>query len=295
MIEKFLDYLRTEKQYSGHTVLSYRRDLQDFQEFLLKSEGHENLPEADRRMVRNFMAALSARGISKRSINRKLSALRGYYLFLLKIREIESSPMEGISSPKFYREKQVPFSAEEMEDFEELSAAEDFPALDRLVVEMLYQTGMRRAELCTLTLGSVDFEKPEMRVLGKGKKERNIPISSALAEQIHQYIEQDRPAVDGEERLFLTPKGKKLNEKAVYQIVTKQMAAVTQKAKKSPHILRHSFATHTLHGGAEISKIRQLMGHTSIASTQDYTHSDIEQLKAVFSGAHPRAKSSSGE
>lgn len=289
MIDKFLEYLAVEKRYSPNTIKSYGKDLDDFQKFYWETEGDSNISKATKKIVRNFMMKLSTSEISKRSINRKLSSLRGFYLFLLKIREIEVSPMETVKSLKFNAEKQMPFSEEEMEKLRTIMEQDAVSLLDRLVVETLYQTGMRREEFCNLEYSAIDFHKKEMKVLGKGNKMRIIPFSNQLSESFQLYIKERNPLPESEKYFFVTEKGKKMTGMFVYSIVKSYLSLVTLKKKRSPHILRHSFATHTLNNGAEISKIKKILGHQSIASTQGYTDVDINQLKNVFNSTHPRA------
>ena len=290
MVDRFLEYIAVEKRYSPHTLTSYRRDLEDFSVFLLRTEAHQNYAEVDKKIIRNFMAALGEKGIAKRSINRKLSTLRSFYLFLLKIGEVKTSPLANIQTLKFYAEKQVPFSPDEMNDLQK----EEFQPLKanflkELIIETLYQTGMRRAELTGLLLDHVDLGKKELKITGKGNKQRIVPVSDELCAQLEQYLEFRKPLKDYQMYFFVSAKGKKLNDKFVYSAVNTYLSLVTSKKKKSPHILRHSFATHVLEEGAEISKVKLLMGHKSLASTQVYTGTNIEQLKKVFNNAHPRA------
>lgn len=289
MIDKFLEYLAVEKRYSPNTIKSYGKDLDDFQKFYWETEGDSNISKATKKIVRNFMMKLSTSEMSKRSINRKLSSLRGFYLFLLKIGEIEVSPMETVKSLKFNAEKQMPFSEEEMEKLRTIMEQNAVSLLDILVVETLYQTGMRREELCNLEYSAIDFHKKEMKVLGKGNKMRIIPFSNQLSEGFQLYIKERNPLPESEKYFFVTEKGKKMTGMFVYSIVKSYLSLVTLKKKRSPHILRHSFATHTLNNGAEISKIKKILGHQSIASTQGYTDVDINQLKKVFNSTHPRA------
>lgn len=289
MCEKFLEYLEFEKRYSPHTIISYKKDLDDFSKFCLKTESLENIEGVDKKIIRNFIIELSECNISKRSINRKLSSLRSFYLFLLKIGEIDKSPMETISSLKFYPEKQTPMSQEEMETLENEVLIKEASSLERAIVESLYQTGMRKAELCGLLMANVDLEKQEFKIIGKGNKERFVPISQNLVNLLFEYLNQRKPFQVFEEYFFINNKGKKLTEKFVYLVVNKYLSYVTSKEKKSPHILRHSFATHVLDRGAEISKVKKILGHSSLASTQVYTNANIEQLKKVFNQAHPRA------
>lgn len=291
MLERFLEYIAVEKRYSPHTMTSYRKDLEDFSSFLLKTEAHQDLTGVDKKVVRNFMVDLSEKKISKRSINRKLSSLRSFYLFLLKIGQITASPLENIQSLKFYAEKQIPFSEEEMNNHQ---LAEFQPEkksfLKELIIETLYQTGIRKSELINLLLDHVDFSTMEIKVIGKGNKARIIPISETLSVKFKKYLTERKPLKEHEIYFFINPKGKKLNDKFVYSAVNSYLSLVTSKKKKSPHILRHSFATHVLEHGAEISKVKMIMGHSSLASTQVYTSANIEQLKKVFNSAHPRAK-----
>ena len=291
MIERFLEYIEVERRYSPHTVTSYRKDLSDFCVFLLKTESHQDFVQVDKKIIRNFMTELSESKISKRSINRKLSSLRSFFLFLLKVADIKVSPLESIQSLKFYAEKQIPFSKEEMEELESLkSQPKNGSFLKELIIETLYQTGMRKAELTSLLFHDVDFSKKELKVIGKGNKSRIIPISDKLIETLKRYLLLRKPLEESEMYFFVSEKGKKINDKFVYSAVNSYLGQVTSKTKRSPHILRHSFATHVLENGAEISKVKKLMGHSSLASTQVYTTANIEQLKKVFNNAHPRAK-----
>lgn len=290
MIERFLEYIAVEKRYSPNTLTSYRKDLEDFSQFLLEKEGTEDLRKVDKKIVRNFIVFLSEKNLTKRSINRKISTLKSFYTFLLKISEIHISPMESISTLKYYMEKQIPFSKEEMLRLTEILSDENTPILERLIIEMLYQTGMRRAEICNLPLRNVHFSKNEILVIGKGNKERIVPISPALSTELQKYQQEIREYHKNETTFFLTQKGKALTESFVYLVVKKHLAKVSLKKKKSPHILRHSFATHILNNGAEISKVKKIMGHQSLASTQVYTNANIEELKKALNNAHPRMK-----
>ena len=289
MIDRYLEYINIEKRYSPNTIISYRKDLEDFAKFLLDTESIENLQKADKKMVRNFIIHLNNQRLSKRSINRKISTLKSFYNFLLRISEIKTSPLEGISMLKFYAEKQIPFSEEEMKHLLLILEEAQVELLDKLIIEVLYQTGMRRAELCNLPLENVNFSRNEIVVIGKGNKERIVPISPDLSKVLKiYYLEHRKPTAEAEKYFFVSSKGKKITEKFVYLMVTSYLSQVSLKEKKSPHILRHSFATHVLNGGAEISKVKKIMGHASLASTQVYTNANIEQLKKVFQAAHPR-------
>ena len=289
MIDKFLEYIQQEKRYSPNTITSYRKDLEDFLSFLMDREGLEDLQKAEKKMVRNFIVFLSEKGLTKRSINRKISTLKSFYAFLQRISLISVSPVEGLSTLKFYPEKQIPFSKEEMQDLSVILDSGEVELLDRLIIEVLYQTGMRRAELCNLLLENVHFYRNEITVIGKGNKQRIVPISPVLMQELKVYNDEHRrPNPDINLYFFVTPKGKKITEKFVYLLVTRYLSAVSSKKKRSPHILRHSFATHILNNGAEISKVKKMMGHASLSSTQVYTNADIEQLKNIFNKTHPR-------
>ena len=289
MIDKFLEYIAVEKRYSEHTLISYKKDLEDFLLFVSDTEGTRDLTKVDKKVIRNFLVHLTENHFQKRSINRKLSSLRSFYLFLLKIGEIEVSPLESVSSLKFYAEKQIPMSEEEMAELSEILDEDTGHFLEKAIIETLYQTGMRKAELCNLFFENVDFSSNEIKIKGKGNKERIVPISSILAEILYKFTEIRKPLPESEIYFFVRENGKKLSEKFVYSVVNSYLSMVTFKKKKSPHILRHSFATHVLNNGAEISKVKKLLGHSSLASTQVYTNGNIEQLKKVFNQAHPRA------
>ena len=289
MINKFLDYISVEKRYSQNTLVSYKKDLEDLLLFISETEGTEDLKKVDKKIIRNFIVSLSEKKIQKRSINRKLSSLRSFYLYLLKIGEIQVSPLETIPSLKFYAEKQIPISEEEMESLGEILEKEPENLLVKLIIETLYQTGMRKSELCNILLEQVDFSKSEIFVKGKGNKQRVVPISENLLKQMREYIAIRKPNEDSGIYFFVRENGKKLSEKFVYSVVNRYLSLITLKKKKSPHILRHSFATHVLNNGAEISKVKKILGHSSLASTQVYTNGNIEQLKRVFNQAHPRA------
>ena len=289
MINKFLDYISVEKRYSQNTLVSYKKDLEDLLLFISETEGTEDLKKVDKKIIRNFIVSLSEKKIQKRSINRKLSSLRSFYLYLLKIGEIQVSPLETIPSLKFYAEKQIPISEEEMENLGEILEKEPENLLEKLIIETLYQTGMRKSELCNILLEQVDFSKSEIFVKGKGNKQRVVPISENLLKQMREYTAIRKPNEDSGIYFFVRENGKKLSEKFVYSVVNRYLSLITLKKKKSPHILRHSFATHVLNNGAEISKVKKILGHSSLASTQVYTNGNIEQLKRVFNQAHPRA------
>lgn len=291
-ISKFLQYLKVEKNYSAHTIKSYGDDLTEFLEFYQSETSNPEIEQAQKLDLRNYIFRLSENSLSERSINRKVSALKSYYKYLLKIGEIEVSPATGIKTLKQYPRVQVPFSEEEMSNLFETEGLfpEGFDGVrDRLMLEMLYQTGMRRSELINLQMGSIDFSQKHLKVLGKRNRERLIPLSDELIKNLLKYREERREAFpDDFTYLFLTEKGKPFYDKLVYNLVNSYLSHISTKRKKSPHMLRHSFATHLLNRGADLNAVKELLGHSSLASTQVYTHGSIEQLKKVFNQAHPR-------
>ncbi|WP_120488294.1 tyrosine-type recombinase/integrase [Bergeyella cardium] len=291
MIDRFLDYIKVEKRYSDNTIVSYKRDLKDFISFLNETESTDDTLSVDKRIIRNFMVHLNKHKLAENSINRKLTTLRGYYNFLLKIGEIKVSPLESIKSLKFNPKKQIPLSVEEMERLSKLEFQGEHSLLEILIIETLYQTGMRRFELCNMELQNVDLSKNEIKISGKGNKTRVVPIAEDLSRLMRDYTEKERNPLEAcEKYFFVSTKGKKITENFVYVTVNSYLSAVTCKEKKSPHILRHTFATHILNNGAEISKVKAILGHSSLASTQVYTNADIEQMKRIFNTSHPRAK-----
>lgn len=293
-IQKFLEYLQIEKKYSHHTIKAYGDDLNEFQAYYEAENNSTDIVNALKLDVRNYLMQLSEAGLSERSINRKISSLKSFYKYLLKIGEIETSPLAGIKSLKQRERVQLPFSIEELDEL--LNSEEVFPdsfigRRDALVIELLYQTGMRRAELIGLKIRDIDFSQKQMKVLGKRNKERLLPVGDQLLEGLSNYLEERAIEFpESGDTLFLTVKGKAFYDKLVYKIVNSYLSLVSTKAKKSPHILRHSFATHLLNEGAELNAVKELLGHSSLASTQIYTHSSIEQLKKVFNQAHPRSE-----
>lgn len=286
MIDRFLDHLLSEKKYSPNTAKSYERDLLDFQAFYENTLKKKDIVHADKNAVRQFIMALAQKGLAKRSMNRKISSLRSFYLFLQRIGEIVHPPTETIKILKEHPKKQMPFSEEEMQRLTEIEQKDE---LAYILVETLYQTGMRRAELCHLELQNVDFNAQLIKVEGKGKKQRLIPIGADLEKILSHYLTHLRPTSELP-YFFLSKKGKKITEKFVYTKVKSYLSTVSHKEKRSPHILRHSFATHLLNNGAEISKVKTLLGHSSLASTQVYTHANIELLKTVLKRTHPRGE-----
>jgi len=293
-ISQFLQYLEIEKKYSAHTLKSYGDDLNEFNSFFQTENTGASIEKASKLDIRNFLVHLSSSSVSERTINRKLSSLKSYYKYLMKIGEIECSPATGIKTLKHYNKVQLPFSEEEMLNLFEMEEVfpDNFVGIrDRLMMEMFYQTGMRRSELIHLRPEDVDFAQKQLKVLGKRNKERIIPLSERLLEEIERYLEyRSHILKNGEKNLFLTEKGKPFYDKLVYNLVNNYLSNISTKHKKSPHMLRHSFATHLLNRGADLNAVKELLGHSNLAATQVYTHGSIDQLKKVFNQAHPRER-----
>ena len=289
MIERFLRYIRTEKRYSNLTVSAYKRDLEQFGTYLINIYGQNDIVKATTQMARSYIVSLKEKGEESRSINRKMSALRSFYKFCLREEAIEVSPMQGIKSLKQPKElaKFVPEHDIEKVRFE---GEGDFKVVrDELLFEMLYQTGMRQAELRGLKDSDVDKMAMHIKVLGKRNKERIIPISRQLLEMVENYKKvRDEQFPERENvMLLVNDRGEAMSPNFVYRVVHKILEGVTTLEQKSPHVLRHTFATHMLNEGADIRAIQKILGHSSLSSTQIYTHNTIEQLKEIYQTAHP--------
>ncbi len=291
-LHAFKEYLQLEKKYSGHTVSAYIRDLENFQKFALEEFQYSEILTVNYSIVRSWIVALVDAGISNRSVNRKISSLQTYYKFLLKTKQIELNPLTTHKPLKTSKKIQVPFSEREItEVIEMLEPENSFEGVrDRLIVELFYSTGIRRAELIHIKLGDLSPAQQTIKVLGKRNKERILPLLSSVMKTIAHYLElraQLEKLTDAD-YLFLTQKGVKIYESLVYRIIKSYFSESSEKVKKSPHILRHSFATHLLNEGADINSVKELLGHSSLASTQVYTQNSIAKLKEVYKNAHPR-------
>jgi len=288
----FTDYLLLEKKYSPHTVAAYTKDLERFFDFITNQYELSSLLSVNYSMIRSWIVFLVDTGISNSSINRKISSLKTYYKFLLKTDQISETPLAKHRALKVAKKVQIPFSQTEVEDVLELfDQANDFETLrDKLIVELFYSTGMRRAELIGLRLSDVSEIQKTIKVLGKRNKERIIPLLPSVLTTITKYkIFRDAlPCLGASNTLLLTSKGNPIYETLVYRVITRYFSEASLKVKKSPHILRHSFATHLLNQGAELNAVKELLGHASLASTQVYTHNSIDTLKQVYKNAHPR-------
>lgn len=293
VIQPFINYLKFEKRYSAHTIQAYEADLLSFFDFIDVEMGGMVLREISPPVIRSWLASLKEGGLSSRSVNRKISSLRSFYKYELRSGAVEQSPMTAITSPK--ASKRLPVFVEQ-KDMAVLLDEIRFPDTwegwtDRLILAIFYHTGMRLAELMNLREGQVDGSKRVLKVLGKGNKERVIPVSPVLVEGIQVYMRKKRAELEApdKEYLLVTGKGRRLYPKYMYRSVRKYLAQVTTIEKKSPHVLRHTFATHLMNEGAELNSVKELLGHSSLASTQVYTHNTIEKLKDVYKKAHPKA------
>ncbi len=295
MITKFLTYLEVERHYSLLTVDAYRRDLEAFCDFLGVEVEALDTESVTTDQVRDWLLGDLDQGMSPRSVRRHHSSLRSFWKFLLRTQQTQQDPTARIILPKLKKALPVFYRESEMERAQVAEEwADDFESVrDSLIIEMLYETGMRRAELVGLDDKDVSKTEKQIRVFGKRKKERIIPIGDALLERILLY-KQYRDEVFGTNRqevaLFVSNKGKRIGMNAIYNIVRARMSEVSTLSKQSPHVLRHTFATTMLNNGADINTIKALMGHASLAATQVYTHTSIEQMKKAYKRAHPRSK-----
>ncbi len=293
-VTAFVSYLSLEKNYSPHTVNAYQKDLEAFTQYVEDTFEEKNIDGINYHMIRSWIVAMVASQLGNRTINRKIASLKAYYKFLQKIGEITINPLAKHKALKVKKNLEVPFSEGEMKNLlEQLSFASDFEGnRNRLIIELLYATGIRRAELITLKLSDIDYYGNTIKVLGKRNKERVIPLLPSLMEQLQLYLGYRQKLdiiVDGT-FLFLTQSGYKIYETLVYRVINKYLSEVSVKVKKSPHMLRHTFATHLLNMGADLNAVKELLGHSSLASTQVYTHNSIAELKKAHLKAHPRNK-----
>ncbi|WP_298154481.1 tyrosine-type recombinase/integrase [Flavobacterium sp.] len=290
--QAFSDYLSKERNYSPHTLLAYERDLESFSEFLSSTFDQHDLTDVNYSQIRNWIVSLVDSGISNSSVNRKVSSLKAFYKFLLKTREIDSSPLLKHKALKTPKKLQIPFSEKELDNvLNHIQYPDGFEGLrDRLVIDLFYTTGIRRAELIGLKTQHIDFSTGTIKVLGKRNKERIIPILPIISQQLHIYIKEraNLEVIKDSEYFFITLKGIKMNDSLVYRLINNYFSNVSEKVKKSPHILRHTFATHLLNNGADLNSVKELLGHSSLASTQVYTHNSLAELKKVYGDAHPR-------
>ena len=291
-IKSFLDYISLEKKYSQHTVTAYKNDLISFQDFCLIEFDSDDVVNVNYAQIRNWIVSLVNMGVSNRTINRKISSLKSFYKFLQKTKQLNSSPLVKHKALKVAKRVQVPFSEKEIESVINLKEdVVDFESVrDKLIVELLYSTGMRRNELINLKLSNINYSNQVVKVLGKRNKERYIPLLKSVIESLENYNEFRSHIKTDQSYLFITKKGKKIYDTLVYRIINNYFSTVSSKVKKSPHVIRHSFATHLLNEGADLNSVKELLGHSSLASTQVYTHSSLGKLKEVYNLAHPRSE-----
>jgi len=289
--ERFIAYIQFEKRYSPHTVIAYRNDLKQFFDYLRDQYQIDDIRIVDHSMIRSWLVQMMEKKITARSVNRKLTTLKTFYRFLIREGILEENPMRKIISPKTAKRLPV-FVEKEKMDFllDRVEFTEGFAGVrDRLILEMFYATGMRLSELVNLKVTDIDFHKSNIKVLGKRNKERLIPFNKKLEGLIENYLRYKEEKFGQTSDLFVTDNGKKIYPKKVYLIVHHYLGEVTTLVKKSPHILRHTFATHLLNNGAELNAVKELLGHANLSATQIYTHNTIEKLKAIYKQAHPKA------
>lgn len=294
-IQSFTDFLSLEKKYADNTVLAYRKDIEVFQSFLGKEYGVSELKTVHYNQIRRWITILVDQGLSNRSVNRKISSLNSYYKFLIKTAQLKTSPLAKHKALKIQKKLHIPFSENEIAAVLNTDPRGHFEATrNSLIIELLYSTGMRRTELIQLKLRDIDFDQHQIKVLGKRNKERYIPLLKSVQKSLKTYINlrDQLEIIKDKDILFLTQNGVKLYGTLVYRIVKNYFEAVSSKVKKSPHILRHSFATHLLNNGADLNAVKELLGHSSLAATQVYTHNNISELKKVYAKSHPRQSKS---
>lgn len=296
LVQKFIEYLKIEKNYSALTLKAYNSDIEEFSNFYLKYiDDHIFWENIEYSNIRSWIVSLVEFGISNRSVNRKIASLKSFYKFLQKTEVVTVNPLSKHKNLKVEKKVQLPFSEQEVEEVLDFfdKDIEDFTELrDRLIIEILYTTGIRRAELINLKISSVDTSRKTIKVIGKRNKERIIPLFEKTNLLIIKYLQvyNEKFSLFPEANFFVTNKGVKIYETFVFRLINSYFSKVSVKIKKSPHILRHSFATHLLKNGADLNAVKELLGHSSLAATQVYTHNDISQLTKVYKSAHPRNK-----
>jgi integrase/recombinase XerC len=292
--KSFIDYLLLEKNYSKLTIKAYQKDLNEFSEFISLEFDTNSVETVNYSQIRSWIVSLVEKGIINRSINRKISALNSYYKFLLKTECIQSNPLAKHKALKTSKKIQVPFSETEIATvLDELDFEDGFEGIrNKLIIELFYSTGIRRIELVELKLKDVDYSNKTLKVLGKRNKERILPLLESVLITLNTYLvlRNELGNITDSDYLFLTKKGVKIYETLVYRIINEYFSLASSKVKKSPHILRHSFATHLLNQGADLNAVKELLGHSSLAATQVYTHNSIAELKKVYLNTHPRSK-----
>jgi integrase/recombinase XerC len=289
--QRFLAYLQYEKRYSPHTVTAYRTDLDQFFEYLQLQYNTDDIQSVTHLMIRSWLVEMMGKGIGARSITRKLTTLKSFYRYLLREGIMEINPMRKISSPKMSKRLPVFVEKDNMEKLlDQVEFGDGYPGIrNKLILELFYATGMRLSELVNLKESDIDFHHDTIKVLGKRNKERLIPFGDKFESLIKLYLEEKQKSFGDTQYLILTDKGERIYSRMVYRIVTGYLNQVTTLEKKSPHVLRHTFATHLLNNGAELNAIKELLGHANLSATQVYTHNTIDNLKRIYKQAHPKA------
>ncbi|MBL4735828.1 MAG: tyrosine-type recombinase/integrase [Flavobacteriales bacterium] len=285
--DKFLSYLQNEKRYSPLTVSAYTTDLAQFYNFIKSQYDLAEIEDVNHSLIRSWIVDMIDADMSTRSVNRKITTLKSYYKFLLREGIVNKNPMLKILPPK--TSKKLPVFVEES-SMDELFDTVEFKegergVRDRMILLLLYSTGIRLSELINIKVSDIDFSSGSIKILGKGNKERILPFSDQLKSELKQYMDKVQPV----DWFFLTDKSKKLYEKLVYRIVNSYLSKVTTISKRSPHVLRHTFATHMLNNGADLNAIKEFLGHVSLSATQVYTHNTIKKLTNIYKQAHPKA------
>lgn len=290
-VDAFVEYLSREKNFSSHTITAYYNDVIEFKDYI-EVQFESKLEEVQYNSIRNWIVSLIENGISNKTVNRKISSLKSFYKFLLKTKQISINPLLKHKSLKVPKKVQVPFSEKELQEvFEVNDFPYDFDGIrNRLIIELFYTTGIRKSELIELKLNDVDLTSKTLKVLGKRNKERILPILNCTIDLIKSYLELrlSLEKIQNSEVLILSKSGNKLSQSFVYRLINDYFSSVSQKTKKSPHVLRHTFATHLLNNGADLNSVKELLGHASLSSTQIYTHSSLAELQKVYKNSHPR-------
>ena len=289
-LSNFYDYLSKEKNYSSNTVIAYKKDVETFQEFCREKFELNNLLKVTYPIIREWIINLSEKELSPLSINRKISSLSKYYDFLIKINELKSSPLKNHKRLKVQKKLIIPFSEDEFLKVVDVFSKNFEGKRNLLIVDMLYSTGVRRDELINIKLNDVLLDENLVKVLGKRNKERLVPLVLNLKSRINDYLKFRNEIKSSSSNFFITTKGKKIGPSLVYRVVKNYFSKVSTKVKTSTHVLRHSFATHMLNNGADINSIKEIMGHSSLASTQIYTKIKLPKIINDYKKNHPRER-----
>ena len=291
-LQSFRDYLQLEKKYSPHTINAYLNDINFFESFNKNQFNEDTIEQVNYSQIRSWIVSLVDDNISNVTVNRKIASLKAFYKFLLKTKQIEVSPLLKHKAMKTPKILQIPFSEKEVaEVLSQISNPVGFEEIrDKLIIDLFYTTGIRRTELIHLKTANVNTSNNTIKVLGKRNKERIIPLLPIVSRQLILYFNERThlEEVTDKDCFFLTKKGLMLNDSFVYRLINTYFSTVSEKVKRSPHILRHTFATHLLNNGADLNSVKELLGHSSLASTQIYTHSSLSELKKVYEESHPR-------